>query len=344
MMRYRAHDSEVLNGAGTERVDGVEVFRVQKCTQRGAELQEPWNFIFNGPTPIPAGKIGTGTLDFPALGLHEPKSDRPGSEWGNEWLFAGDECGPVADQWFLSSKYIPDGYWRAGGTNFEFLLHPKGWAFRSLGHQNVWKKFQQTGHKVGDTEQPEVHPIFVVPNYKPTIHPVFYHGVDPSTATVQPGGVFVVGGQTQPFSLQSWGITGFSTFYKMDHPRRAVVACNLSGTIWGANRGEILRIAIEHWRPAWTTGDSFSPMPGDGALGRYLNGAGAMREQDVEQDGYFEDIQIGKENVACSAVFEMQPNDRIYLKNASGVAINCAVSCFTAHELPISPSPNDYSR
>jgi hypothetical protein len=74
---------------------GVVVWDVTICNSEGEGRQDPAEFIFNGPVPIPPLDYGEGWQDWPCRVLHNCSEDR---------LANMTACGPVADRWYVSSS------------------------------------------------------------------------------------------------------------------------------------------------------------------------------------------------------------------------------------------------
>lgn len=77
-----------------DREDGAVVFRVYRPDAEAQARQDPAMLIVNGPTPIPPGKDGKGTQDWPAQVLHNGAEDS---------LPNGVPCGPIADSFYVWS-------------------------------------------------------------------------------------------------------------------------------------------------------------------------------------------------------------------------------------------------
>lgn len=78
--------------------DEQAVFRGWQCTTLGATLADPAMFVVNGPTPIPPGRYGHCSQDWPLQVLHDGSGDR---------LPNGIPCGPVAGKWEVYSGRGP---------------------------------------------------------------------------------------------------------------------------------------------------------------------------------------------------------------------------------------------
>src|SRR5438067_85095 len=78
---------------GQEQVERQVVFDVARPDQFIEEAQNGAKLLFNGPTPILAGKFGAATQDFPARVLHEL------SDSGQSGHLLGFPCGPRRDSW-----------------------------------------------------------------------------------------------------------------------------------------------------------------------------------------------------------------------------------------------------
>lgn len=85
---------------GMQETAGRITWRIGKCDAGGASRQNPSEFLFNGPVPIPSGRPGVGMSGFPCKVLQKGSSLS---------LFAA--CGPVSGQWYV----------RSPGTAFTFL-------------------------------------------------------------------------------------------------------------------------------------------------------------------------------------------------------------------------------
>lgn len=77
-----------------ESRDGQLVHRGWQCNADGEALGQPFMFMLNSGVPIPPGKIGKATQDWPALALHDGNEDR---------LPNGAPCGPVDGSWYVWS-------------------------------------------------------------------------------------------------------------------------------------------------------------------------------------------------------------------------------------------------
>ncbi len=77
-----------------ELLDGQAVYKVYKPDSDSEAMQNPAMLLVNGPTPIPPGKYGKATQDWPATVLHDGKEDG---------LPNGFPCGPKADSWYVWS-------------------------------------------------------------------------------------------------------------------------------------------------------------------------------------------------------------------------------------------------
>lgn len=346
MMRYKAYDENEINGRGTENVDGVETWRVEKCNEEGAQRQDAFNFIFNGPTPIPPYPygFGTGTQDFPAMVLHEPATNllggTAGLQEGGEWLFPNEGCGPVADQWFVTHKYYrPGNRYQRGVSNWDDIEHPQGWMFRSLGHLNTWGGGKPNG-QTGNTGQAEDHPIWVTNQRVDPMPAYLFSGDNGVSFSIDADKYFTVGGATGRlnsgiFVWQRQGQNGPDNWYTLSVDRNVVLSVHFHATIVSMDpvRGDMLWVAVEHWRPAKSSSETSNQLPENGGPGSMVSSTSAYREQDVEVDGYHQNIQNGKENVACSAVFAMKYNDRIYIRNKSQKRVGFGLATISMAEL-----------
>jgi hypothetical protein len=79
---------ELLGTQDTQ--DGSPVWDIDKPSATAEADQNPRMLAVNGPTPIPAGQIGTITQDWPALVLHDSTDTD---------LIAGGTCGAKEDSW-----------------------------------------------------------------------------------------------------------------------------------------------------------------------------------------------------------------------------------------------------
>lgn len=73
---------------------GQFVWDITKCNADGESRQDPTEFVFNGPVPIPPLTYGECTEDMPCQVLHNGRLDR---------LNNFTPCGPVKDQWYVRS-------------------------------------------------------------------------------------------------------------------------------------------------------------------------------------------------------------------------------------------------
>src|SRR5947207_1254510 len=78
----------LLQVVGQEEVERQVVYDVARPNLYIAQSQNPAHLLINGPTPIPAGRFGSATQDFPARVLHE-KADAVLAGEGT-----GNTCGP----------------------------------------------------------------------------------------------------------------------------------------------------------------------------------------------------------------------------------------------------------
>lgn len=98
---------DVDNGAGWFGTQGGRddvVFLVGKPNASAVDIQDPALLAVNGPIPIPPGRRGVVTQDWPAQVLHYGFQDGLPNGW---------QCGPKADSW---------GIW-SGGTAFTCITH-----------------------------------------------------------------------------------------------------------------------------------------------------------------------------------------------------------------------------
>lgn len=192
---------------GQEEVERQVVYGVAKPSGYIEASQNPAELMFNGPTPIPPGKFGAATQDFPARVLHER------SESGGAGIAMGAACGPRRDSWKAWST----------GRAFNVVTVDTSGASVPAGDELLWVtrgKFDpavyDAAFRVSLIETPSGGVI------RPLVD--FYR--DPSSSG-QPQGVYF-GASGLDFTISGSYLVGFSlSLFSNDAPRGGILAVGL---------------------------------------------------------------------------------------------------------------------
>ena len=197
----------LLRITGQDEVERQVVYGVARPDAALAESQNPALLLINGPTPIPAGKFGSATQDFPARVLHETSDD------GSTLEAASRSCGPRQDSWKA---------WRTGRAFAIVGLDPSG-ASVPVGDELLWVTREAAEPPVYDAafrnSLSEIQP-------GDPIAPLADYYRDPAS-TGQPSGVFATA--TGLYSTLSGSyLVGFSlSLYSNSAPRGAQLVVRL---------------------------------------------------------------------------------------------------------------------
>lgn len=112
----------LMRVTGQEEVERQVVYSVARPDLYIEQSQNPAQLLFNGPTPIPPGRYGSATQDFPARVLHE-KSDSSDSVVGLRGT-----CGPRRNSWKAWST----------GRAFDLISVDKSGASVAEGDELLW--------------------------------------------------------------------------------------------------------------------------------------------------------------------------------------------------------------
>lgn len=112
----------LMQVTGQDEVERQVVYHVARPDLYIEQSQNPALLLVNGPTPIPAGRFGSATQDFPARVLHE-KSDASDAVAG-----AFPTCGPRRNSWKAWST----------GRAFDLIAVDKSGASVPEGDELLW--------------------------------------------------------------------------------------------------------------------------------------------------------------------------------------------------------------